>query len=164
MTLTAAEIVMPGGPCLDIEGRYGRRYRVIPADETEYRETPVAERPWCVELRCRRGGVYPHGGSRLAAYSRAGRIGTRLRALRFVLSARGDDETVIVFEADDLPEVMAILRPYRRRQVSEAERERLRALSAVHGFPRRRISEGDSTAPESTQPPEDDPMDPEAVA
>lgn len=163
-TLTAAELTTPGGPCLDLETRFGRRYRIVPADETEYRETPVGERAWCVEIRCHHGGVYPFGGTRLAAYSRTGVTGGKLRRLPFILSARGDEEVVIVFEAEHLSAVLAILRPYRRRQVSEAERERLREMGAVHRFGRGDGVQGGQTASESTIEAEDDQTDPEAAA
>ena len=52
-----------------------------------------------------------------------------------------------------IDKVLALLKPYRRRQVSEAERTRLRELSVTHGFKtgRSRISERDFSDPETTQ-------------
>ncbi len=50
------------------------------------------------------------------------------------MSARGDMETVITFHIDAVKQVLAVMKPYRRRQVSDAERTRLRELSVTHGF------------------------------
>lgn len=51
--------------------------------------------------------------------------GGRLRALPFIERAQGDTEVRVVFHVDHLAEVLAVLKPYRRRQVSAAERDRL---------------------------------------
>jgi hypothetical protein len=67
-----------------------------------------------------------------------------------VLHARGDDETVIWFHVDQIEAVLAVLKPYRRRQVSEAEKERLAGFSKRFGFGAERISETPKTALEST--------------
>jgi hypothetical protein len=78
-------------------------------------------------------------------------FGAHLRALPCVEQAQGDAEVRVVFHLDHLADMLAVLRPYRRGQVSEAERERLQALLARHGFGAAAISKSDLTAPESTQ-------------
>jgi len=46
----------------------------------------------------------------------------------------GDDGVTVVFPVDQFDAVAALLHPRRRRVVSDAERERLRTLSAKYGF------------------------------
>jgi len=78
---------------------------------------------------CKHGLVYPYGGDVLAAVV-TGRQRHKVRRLPFLFSRRGDVELVVTFHVDDAEAVLALLRPYRRRQISAAERERLRAMSA----------------------------------
>jgi hypothetical protein len=80
------------------------------------------EWPWLMELRGRYGTVSPYGGEILQAMTDRPRIGAQLRALPCVLSARGADEIVVRFHVDHAPAVFNLLRPYRRRQLSEADR------------------------------------------
>jgi hypothetical protein len=63
----------------------------------------------------------------------------------------------IVFHADHLAEVLVLLRPYRRRQVSEAERERLAAMGAADRFGPGDGVQSELTAPESTRAAADNP-------
>jgi hypothetical protein len=136
--------------CINLEERFGRRYRI--AWEAGGKTKPLWPReewPWLMELRCHGGKAYPWGGELLQAYTDRRRTGAQLRALPCVLDAKGDDEVVVRFHVDHIEQVLAILKPYRRRQVSEAERERLRAL----GFQRqgdKSHCESDLAALEST--------------
>lgn len=131
--------------------RFGRRYRIAwEAKGATKGQWPREEWPWLMELRCHRGKVYPYGGELLQAYTDRWGIGRMLRALPCVLDARGDDETVIRFHVDHIEQVLAVLKPYRRRQVSEAEKERLAGFSKRFGFGAERVSETPKTALEST--------------
>lgn len=60
------------------------------------------------------------------------RIGAQLRRLPCVLHAKGDEEVVIRFHVDDLDQVLALLKPYRRRHLSATQKaaavERLKAV------------------------------------
>ena len=124
--------------CINLQERFGRRYRVgWEANGATRYQWPEAERAWLMELRCRHGLIYPKGGKVLQATTTRQRIGAKLRALPCVLTARGDVEVVITFHVDDVPAVFRLLQPYRRRQVSAAQRERLRAV----GFQRKTHSE-----------------------
>ena len=89
-----------------------------------------------MELRCRYGRVYPKGGEILQAYSDHPRIRAKLRALPCAMSERGDVETVITFHVDDVKQMFSVLKPYRRRQVSDAERTRLQKMGSRHRFKR----------------------------
>src|ERR1700686_2649258 len=54
--------------CVDLKARFGERYRIRKeADGVTWYATPETERLWLLELRCRYGVVYPHGGDLLGA-------------------------------------------------------------------------------------------------
>jgi hypothetical protein len=121
--------------CINLEERFGRRYRI--AWEAGGKTKPLWPReewPWLMELRCHGGKVYPWGGELLQAVTERRRSGAQLRALPCVIHARGVDEVVIRFHVDNIEQVLAILKPYRRRQVSEAEKERLAAMGESFRF------------------------------
>jgi hypothetical protein len=123
--------------CINLQERFGKRYRVsLEANGASKHQWPKEDWPWLMELRCRYGRVYPKGGEILQATTDRPRIGAQLRALPCVLTTRGDAEIVVTVPVDHAPAVVALLRPYRRRQLSDAQRERLRVLSAAHGFQR----------------------------
>ena len=134
--------------CLDLAALYGHRFRIV--YEEQAGEWPVADRPWLARIACHGGHVGVQGGDRLHAFTDRPRIGAQLRALPFPERAQGDAEVRVVFHVDHLEAVLAILRPYRRRQVSEAERERLRAMGAAHRFGAGDGVQGDFPAPESS--------------
>ncbi len=114
--------------CIDLAERYGRRYRI--RHEEQAAEWPPADRPWLARIACRYGHVGVQGGERLHAFTDRPVIGRRLRALPFLDHAQGDQEVRVVFHVDHLAEVLAILRPYRRRQLSAEQRAAKAALLA----------------------------------
>lgn len=121
--------------CINLAERFGRRYRVSwEADGATKPQWPREDWPWLMEIRCRYGVIYPEGGEILQAMTDRPRLGAKLRALPCVLSTRGDLETVVTFHVDDAPAVFRLLKPYRRRQVSGAERERLAAVGERFRF------------------------------
>jgi hypothetical protein len=123
---------------VNLQERFGHRYRVgWEANGATKGQWPREDWPWLMEIPCRYGLIYPKGGEILQAMTGRPNIRAELRALPVILSSRGDLETVVTFRVDDAEQVFALLKPYRRRQVSDAERDRLRALSARHGFPRK---------------------------
>jgi hypothetical protein len=139
--------------CINLAERFGHRYRIgWEASGATKRDWPRAERPWLMRLRCRAGHVAPYGGDVLQAVTDRPRLGTQLRALPFVLAARGDAETVVRFHVDHLSAVLAILRPYQRRRLTEARRAELGArLARVRPTIRPgALAESDFPAPGST--------------
>lgn len=137
--------------CINLEARFGRRYRIgWEADGATRYQWQEAERPWLMELRCRYGKVYPWGGELLLAMTDKRRIGAQLRRLACVLQTQGDEEVVIRFHVDDIEQVLALLKPYRRRQVSEAEKERLTAMGERFRFGRTDGVQSEQAALEST--------------
>jgi hypothetical protein len=140
--------------CINLEERFGRRYRVsFEADGATRYQWPETERPWLMEIRGRHGMVYPKGGEILQAMTTHTRIAGKLRALPCVVSVRGDAETVVTFHVDDAPAVFQLLKPYRRRHVSPAERERLAALGSRFRFGGGHGVQSDFPAVESTPTP-----------
>jgi len=142
----------PAASCVNLQERFGRRYRVgWEADGATKGLWPKDDWPWLMEIRGRHGVVSPKGGDVLQAMTPHRRVGARLRALPWCVAiARGEEETVVTFHVDDAAAVFKLIRPYRRRRVSEAERRRLAALSARFGFGAGHISESDFPALEST--------------
>jgi hypothetical protein len=124
--------------CVDLDAVYGDRFRLgWEADGATRNLWPREDWSWLRELRCRHGRVYPVGGDMLAAVTDRPRLGARLRRLPCVLTARGDLETVVTFRLADAGAVLALLRPYRRRRVTPAERARLAAIGDASKFGRR---------------------------
>jgi hypothetical protein len=154
---------------LDLRGRFGALFRIRrEAGGDTWHETPKDERVWLLEVRCRSGVVYAHGGEILAAATDRRGIGARLRRLPFILSARGDHETVVTFADDDVEAVFAILKPYRRRRLSEAQRVRnTETLARARQRRQESMTQDDFTEPGSTPTSEDSPEsqpEPEVLA
>lgn len=123
--------------CINLQERFGQRYRVAfdPAYDPAHRPKDKLD-PWYMVILCERGVIYPYGRSRLAAEV-AGRPVTanRLRRLACTTTIQeGDHFLAVTFDVSDFGTVAAFLKPRRRCQVSQAERERLKGLSAEHGF------------------------------
>lgn len=93
-----------------------------------------ADRSWLARTACRYGHVGVQGDERLAAFTDPPRIGASSERWRLSCRRRGDAEVRVVFHVEHPSEVLAILRPDRRRQVSEAERARLAAVGATHRY------------------------------
>jgi len=118
---------------INLKRRFYRRYRVTYEESywAEYGPGARVEDPWLMILLCRYGHIYPHGGQMLAVSvdghpNVAGRL-RRLSCCR--VHQDGDfEELAVIFDVADFAQVAEIMRPRRRRQVSPAERERLRAI------------------------------------
>ncbi len=123
--------------CVNLKKQFGRRFKV------EYEESYYTERtkqtiedPWLMIVPCRYGHIFPHGGSLLAAsVDGHPNVAGVLRRLRCCQVHQDGDfgELTVLFNLTDFGAVASILRPRRRRQVSEAECERLRVM----GFQKR---------------------------
>jgi hypothetical protein len=114
--------------CIDLQARFGKRYRIgWEAGGATKGQWPEADRPWLMEIRCRFGRIFPKGGEILQAMTDRPRMGTKLRALPCVLAARGDLETVVTVHVDDIDQVLALLRPYRRRQAGTPSAKQIAA-------------------------------------
>jgi len=153
--------------CVNLAERFGKRFRVsLEAGGATQLAWPLEDRGWLQEIRGRKGVVSPWGGELLQAYSDRPGIARRLRGLPFVLHARGDVEVVVRFHVDHAEQVFALIRPYRRRRVSDAERARLVAMGRANlaRINRQPHVESDfptlesTIAPENAPPPETEPV------
>ncbi len=143
--------------CINLAERFGRRWRIgWEANGATKAQWPKEDWPWLMEIPCRRGRVWPQGGEILAAVGTGRNVGGKLRRLPCVLSARGDFETVVTFHVNDIEAVLAILKPYRRRQLSEAQKARQVERLAAFRFAKSAAVQSENTAPESTIEPPDD--------
>jgi len=117
--------------CINLQQEFGTRYRVtfdaayspkhVPRDKLDV---------WSMQMPCQRGVVYPHGGGLLAVEVEGRRVtANRLRQLNCTTTYQeGDNFLTVTFDAADFDEVAAVVKPRRRRQVSEAERQRLASI------------------------------------
>ena len=120
--------------CINLRRKYGGQFKVV------YEESYKADRgdggrveaPWLMQLLCKYGHIYPHGGQMLGvATNRRGGIGHRLAALPCVkVTQDGDDGLNAIFNVADFETVAAIARPRLRRKgrkLSAAEKQKLAA-------------------------------------
>lgn len=81
--------------------------------------------PWNLEIQCRFGKVYPHGGEYLQAYTdRRLKRGVLRDVPGVTLHQWGDTECTVVFPVSVLPAVLGALKPRMRRTLSPEQRAR----------------------------------------
>lgn len=99
--------------------RFGKGYR-IGFDAS--RSSAWNHDPWMMTVRCRYGEIYPHGETTLAVDVEGhGKIAAQLAALASVTFHRPN---TFLFDAADFDKVAAIVKPRRRRQLTQEQRER----------------------------------------
>jgi hypothetical protein len=123
--------------CINLQQKFGTRYRITFDPSYSPKHVPRDKLdPWMMQIPCQRGVVYPYGGD-LLAVEVEDRAQTRkkLRELECTTSVQeGHDFTAVTFAVAGFDEIAAIVKPRRRRQISEKERKRLQALSVQYGF------------------------------
>lgn len=145
--------------CINLKKRFGKRYRIA-HDEAYQAEASAfrsAEEVWLQIIPCQNGHICPWGGDNLAACTRNSRyIAERLRRMPFVTIAQdGSDGVNAVFHVDLFEEVAAIMKPRRRRVISEEQRQANITRLAKYRFSP--ASESGDEAQISTQGPQDGP-------
>ena len=117
--------------CVNLQERFGKRYRITfdPAYSPKHVPHDKLD-PWAMLIPCQRGIIYSHGGDLLTVEVEGRRVtANRLRQLDCTTTCQeGDSFLAVTFHAVDFDEVAAIMKPRRRRQVSEAERLRLASI------------------------------------
>ncbi len=103
----------------------------------EHGQTARVDDPWLQVLLCKHRHIYPHYGSLLAAsvdgHPNVAGVLRRLRCCK--VHQDGDfGELTVTFDVSDFDKVAAIMHTWRRRQVSESERERLRLIGLKNRF------------------------------
>ena len=127
-----------GLTCINLKERFGRRFKVV-YEESYWADRGTgarAEDPWLLIVPGRYGHISPHGGNLLAAsvdgYRKVAGVLRRLPCCR--VHQDGDyGELTVLFDVGDFAKVARIVRPRRRRQVSEAERQRLQDMGFKKG-------------------------------
>ncbi len=124
--------------CINLKERFGRKFRVEYEESyhAEYGPDARTEAPWLMIVPCRYGHVFSHGGRILAAsvdgHPNVAGVLRRLKCCR--VHQDGDDgELTVLLDVADFAKVARIMRPRRRRQISEAERQRLQAMGFQKG-------------------------------
>ncbi|MCX7424735.1 MAG: hypothetical protein NTW96_03770 [Planctomycetia bacterium] len=116
--------------CIDLEARFGRRYRIDREESYHAQHGPGARRrdPWLSIIPCRFGHLYPFGGDLLAAsVDGYPKVAGRLRKLDCCRIHQDGDggELTVVFHVDALARVARIIRPRRRPRLSPERRAEL---------------------------------------
>jgi len=111
--------------CPNLRARFGDRYRITfdPAYDTKGRHRRTVD-PWMMQLPCRFGVIYPHGGNLLAVEVDCHpKVAKALGAISgVVLYLDGDGEKTFLFPVDLFDQVAEVVKPYRRRQWTEEAR------------------------------------------
>ena len=150
--------------CIDPLEVFGDKYKIA-KDESywaEYGPTAWTHDPWYLQIPCRLGHIYPHGGSTLAvSLDGHPRIAKRLAALDCCrIHQQGDDGTTLLFDVADFKAVAEIVRPHRRAQLSDERKaelaERCRKMTADRLAGQTQPKDGGFTAPESPIAPQGD--------
>jgi hypothetical protein len=117
--------------CINLQEQFGTRYRITFDPAYSPKHVPRDKlNPCMMQMPCQRGVVYPHGGGLLAVEVEGRRVtANRLRQLDCTTTFQeGDSFLAVTFHAADFDKVAAIVKPKRRRQVSDAERLRLASI------------------------------------
>lgn len=111
--------------CLNLRKLFGDRFK-IGIDESYQAERPefrAEELPWLMILPCVNGHICPWGGNDLAACTKAGPVAKALRQLPFIRIAQDASDGInAVFDVAHFDEVAALMKPRRRRRLSDEAR------------------------------------------
>jgi hypothetical protein len=123
---------------VNLREHFGDRYQIgyDPAYYAEHGEHPRFDDPWLQVICCEHGQIYPQGGERLVASTyRRGSVARRLTRLECcAIEQDGDDGVDVSFNVADFDTVAAIIRPKRRRRLSEAQQTALSEAGRNHRF------------------------------
>ena len=116
--------------CIDLLERFGEKFKIV-KDESyhaEYGPNAWTHDPWYLQIRCRLGHIFPHGGSTLAvSLDGHPKIAKRLAALDCCqVYQHAEDGMTLLFDVADFKTVAKIVKPHRRAQLSEARKAELR--------------------------------------
>jgi hypothetical protein len=126
-------------PCINLLEKFGKKYRIT-FDEAydAWRVHRAKLDPWMMQIPCQGRGVtiYPHGASTLAVeVNRRPSIAAKMMALEGVrLYQDGDTEKTFLFEMSQFTEVAEIVKPRRKRILTEERRKELAGFARQYGF------------------------------
>ena len=112
--------------CIHLSERYGDRYRIT-FDASHGARPRKPRDPWYLQIPCLHGHIYPHGSHLLGfASNKYGTIARKLQTLDGVEAHQdGDDGINVIFPEERFETVANIVKPKRRRRLSEHHRRRL---------------------------------------
>lgn len=114
--------------CLNLKRKFGKKYRVE-YEESYYCDRSIrsVEDPWLMIILCQAGHIYPHGGKLLAAATdKRGTFAKRLAALSCTeVIQDGTDGINAIFDAKHFDEVAKVMRPKRKKQLSQEHKDKL---------------------------------------
>ena len=112
--------------CVNLKERFGRKYRVTYEESyyAQYGPYARADDPWLQIIPCQRGHIFPWGSSTLAASTnKRGPTAKKLGNLDFAtVHQDGSDGMTVLFPVERFPEVAKLMKPRRRRQMTEEQR------------------------------------------
>lgn len=133
----------------------GKQYRVVTEDAYfgDNGDATRADDPWLQIIPCQRGHIYPHGGNLLAvATATRGGTAKAIRAIPGVdVLQDGDDGINASFPVELFPQVAELMKPHRRRQFTQEERDRLAELGRAHHFKPRHGAKTSETEQETAR-------------
>ena len=112
--------------CINLKDKFGDRYRIAYEESyyAEYGPNAHVEDPWLMTISCQNGEIIPWGADKLAACTQtAGSVANRLKALPFTTVAQeGADGANVLFRLEHFDAVAQIMKPRRRKRLSEKQR------------------------------------------
>lgn len=124
--------------CIDLSTIAAERHWRLGRDPADAAERPgrrLASDPWYHVIKCQRGELYPFSAAEIVAEATSNPTFNRLAGLPGVrVHQNADQGGAVRFPIAMLDQVAEIMRPRRKRQVSDDERARLAEQSRRHGF------------------------------
>jgi hypothetical protein len=141
--------------CVNLLEMFGDRFRVSfdPAYDPDHVPRTKLD-PWMMQLLCERGVIYPYGGDRLAV-----EIDSRPQTAKavgaipgVVLYQDGSTEKTFLFPLSLFDQVAGIVRPRKRRRLSDEQRAAFVSSGSATRFPSRGsdASQATPSLPEAT--------------
>ena len=122
---------------INLREQFGHQYQIV-HDEAYAVEKPqfrVDEEAWLEQIPCKYGHIYPHGGTTLGAWSDRPSRRRLLRELACcTVHVEGDHEINVLFDVKDFESVARILKPRRRRRLSDTQLRKCSQRLSVHRF------------------------------
>lgn len=123
--------------CVNLKERFGKRFKITFDECYDPRNRPKDSLdPWMMQIPCLRGIIYPHGGTTLAVeVDYRTPTAKRLAELDCCrLYQDGDQEKTFHFDVADFATVAKIVKPRRRRRMTDAQKQAARERLAAYQF------------------------------
>ncbi len=115
---------------LNVRELYGDKYK-CGLDPAARHERNGRKNAWYFVIRCRYGEIYPYSDTLLAVMVIGPRKVAEIRRAGFMVHQDGDGEAVFLFDPGHFDEVATVVKPRKKRGMSEDQKEeaRKRALT-----------------------------------